>query len=55
MAQQASLRVLLEPRDVCLGPAGEIVGVRTFARVTKYHGRPWGPALPLFDRPMWSR
>jgi hypothetical protein len=25
MAQQAGLRVLLEPREVCLGPAGEFV------------------------------
>ncbi len=51
MAQQASLRVLLQPREVCLGPAGEILGVRTVAHVTKYHGRPWGPALPLLMGP----
>jgi recombination protein RecA len=51
MAQQASLRVLLESRDVCLGPAGEIAGLRTLAHVTKYRGRPWGPALPLLIGP----
>jgi recombination protein RecA len=47
MAQQCVLRVLLEPQGVCLGPAGEILGLRTLTRVTKHHGRPWGPALPL--------
>ncbi|HVA90153.1 MAG TPA: hypothetical protein VNL71_09950 [Chloroflexota bacterium] len=47
VAQAAALRIAFEPGGPIIAPHGDIAGLRTTARVVKYHGLPHGPPVTL--------